>query len=123
MKGKVRGAGCSGGAAWRTGIQYGDEATLQKLLSSKDRWNSAAEEPLPTRPLTSCPAANPSPLQSGKENWPAQILACGSPPGSDACINTDYNPSVEQLQPGDLHCRYLCTQWGAGTCPSATGMG
>ncbi|KAL4426142.1 hypothetical protein ABPG77_007424 [Micractinium sp. CCAP 211/92] len=39
--------------------------------------------------------------QSGRENWPAQILACGNPPGSDVCVNTDYDPNVAQLQPGE----------------------
>ncbi|KAL4426828.1 hypothetical protein ABPG77_006614 [Micractinium sp. CCAP 211/92] len=34
-----------------------------------------------------------------KTSWPAQVLICGNPPGSDVCSSTDYNPSVPVLQP------------------------
>ena len=33
------------------------------------------------------------------ENWPAQLLACGSPPGSQECLSTDYNASFPTLTP------------------------
>ncbi len=49
------------------------------------------------------PCTTNLPLQFGTQNWPAQILTCGSPPGSATCVNTDYDPSVDILQPGELH--------------------
>ncbi|KAL4426146.1 hypothetical protein ABPG77_007428 [Micractinium sp. CCAP 211/92] len=52
-----------------------------------------------TVPVTATCTVQGRYAQSGVENWPAQILACGSPPGSAMCLNTNYDPSVDLLQP------------------------
>ena len=33
-------------------------------------------------------------------NWPAQLLICGDPPGSDSCEDTSYDPTVPIIKPG-----------------------
>ncbi|KAL4426829.1 hypothetical protein ABPG77_006615 [Micractinium sp. CCAP 211/92] len=37
-----------------------------------------------------------------QENWPAQILICGNPPGSGMCSATDYDPSLPVLTPDSV---------------------
>ncbi|PSC76097.1 hypothetical protein C2E20_0403 [Micractinium conductrix] len=32
-------------------------------------------------------------------NWPAQLLICGDPPGSDSCEDTSYDPTVPIIKP------------------------
>ncbi len=91
-----------------------DRAHACSALHSKHSWQGqAGSAQLPIGSswlrLSSCSPATHLPPQSGVENWPAQILACGSPPGSAMCLNTNYDPSVDLLQPGELHCHRL---WG-----------
>ncbi|KAL4443916.1 hypothetical protein ABPG75_011653 [Micractinium tetrahymenae] len=65
-----------------------------------------------TVPVTATCTVQGRYAQTGRDNWPAQILACGNPPGSDVCVNTDYDPNVPELQPGKpafLHLLGTCS--------------
>ncbi|KAL4459133.1 hypothetical protein ABPG75_013998 [Micractinium tetrahymenae] len=37
-----------------------------------------------------------------ENNWPAQLLACGDPAGSDYCRDTDYDSTVSTINPIDV---------------------
>ena len=40
--------------------------------------------------------------QTGPNNWPAQLLICGSPPGSSYCTRAAYNSSLPILLPNSV---------------------
>jgi len=38
--------------------------------------------------------------QDGPDNWPAQVIICGDPPGSSSCGSAVYNASLPTILPG-----------------------
>ena len=40
--------------------------------------------------------------QVGANNWPAQLIICGDPPGASSCAGAVYNSSLPVIEPGAL---------------------